>query len=152
MKIAIKNITPLSFEYNQKEDSIWGFNNTLESPGVYKVIASSGSGKSTLLRAINLLEEISDGQIFLNDEDISDPRVDQDQIRRQIGLVFQAYNWVHGVYVGATIGSEMIAESVMRGFRDPNGSWKIIWISARSGRSSRRESGARSTVEPSRRR
>jgi polar amino acid transport system ATP-binding protein len=59
---------------------------------IVALIGSSGSGKSTLLRAINLLEEISDGQIFLNDEDISDPRVDQDQIRRQIGLVFQAYN------------------------------------------------------------
>ena len=59
---------------------------------IVALIGSSGSGKSTLLRAINLLEEISDGQIFLNDEDITDPRVDQDQIRRQIGLVFQAYN------------------------------------------------------------
>lgn len=59
---------------------------------IVALIGSSGSGKSTLLRTINLLEEISDGQIFLNDEDISDPRVDQDQIRRQIGLVFQAYN------------------------------------------------------------
>jgi polar amino acid transport system ATP-binding protein len=59
---------------------------------IVALIGSSGSGKSTLLRTINLLEEISDGQIFLNDEDISDPKVDQDQIRRQIGLVFQAYN------------------------------------------------------------
>ena len=59
---------------------------------IVALIGSSGSGKSTLLRAINLLEEISDGQIFLNDEDITDPRVDQDQIRRQIGLVFQVYN------------------------------------------------------------
>lgn len=59
---------------------------------IVALIGSSGSGKSTLLRTINLLEEISDGQIFLNDEDISDPRVDQDEIRRQIGLVFQAYN------------------------------------------------------------
>ena len=59
---------------------------------IVALIGSSGSGKSTLLRTINLLEEISDGQIFLNDEDISDPRVDQDEIRRQVGLVFQAYN------------------------------------------------------------
>lgn len=59
---------------------------------IVALIGSSGSGKSTLLRCINLLEEISDGQVFLNDEDISDPRVNQDLIRRQIGLVFQAYN------------------------------------------------------------
>ncbi len=59
---------------------------------IVALIGSSGSGKSTLLRSINLIEEISDGQIFLNGEDISDPRVNQDQIRRKIGLVFQAYN------------------------------------------------------------
>ncbi|MFN4846941.1 MAG: amino acid ABC transporter ATP-binding protein [Rhodoluna sp.] len=59
---------------------------------IVALIGSSGSGKSTLLRCINLIEEISDGQIFLNGEDISDPRVNQDQIRRKIGLVFQAYN------------------------------------------------------------
>jgi polar amino acid transport system ATP-binding protein len=59
---------------------------------IVALIGSSGSGKSTLLRSVNLLEEISDGQILLNDVDISDPRVDQDEVRRQIGLVFQAYN------------------------------------------------------------
>ena len=59
---------------------------------IVALIGSSGSGKSTLLRSVNLLEEISDGQILLNDVDISDPRVDQDEVRRQIGLVFQAFN------------------------------------------------------------
>ena len=59
---------------------------------IVALIGSSGSGKSTLLRCVNLLEEISDGQIFLNDEDISEPTINQDEVRRQIGLVFQAYN------------------------------------------------------------
>lgn len=59
---------------------------------IVALIGSSGSGKSTLLRCVNLLEEISDGQIFLNDQDISDPKVDQDQVRRKVGLVFQAFN------------------------------------------------------------
>jgi polar amino acid transport system ATP-binding protein len=59
---------------------------------IVALIGSSGSGKSTLLRSVNLLEEISDGQILLNDVDISDPRINQDEVRRQIGLVFQAYN------------------------------------------------------------
>ncbi len=59
---------------------------------IVALIGSSGSGKSTLLRCINLIEQVSDGQIFLNDEDISNPRVNQDQVRRQVGLVFQAYN------------------------------------------------------------
>jgi ABC-type polar amino acid transport system ATPase subunit len=59
---------------------------------IVALIGSSGSGKSTLLRCINLIEQLSDGQIFLNDQDISDPRVNQDEVRRQVGLVFQAYN------------------------------------------------------------
>jgi polar amino acid transport system ATP-binding protein len=59
---------------------------------IVALIGSSGSGKSTLLRCINLIEQVSDGQIFLNDEDISNPRVNQDHVRRQVGLVFQAYN------------------------------------------------------------
>ena len=59
---------------------------------IVALIGSSGSGKSTLLRCINLLEQVSDGEIFLGSKDITDPRVNQDEVRRQIGLVFQAYN------------------------------------------------------------
>ncbi|GHU68764.1 ABC transporter [Clostridia bacterium] len=55
-------------------------------------IGASGSGKSTLLRCANLLETVSDGRIFLNGEDISDPRRDQDAVRRRIGIVFQSFN------------------------------------------------------------
>ena len=59
---------------------------------IVALIGSSGSGKSTLLRCINLIEQVSDGQIFLNDRDITDPAVNQDAVRRQIGLVFQSFN------------------------------------------------------------
>ncbi|MGW3951732.1 amino acid ABC transporter ATP-binding protein [Streptomyces sp. NPDC004752] len=59
---------------------------------VTALIGASGSGKSTLLRCANLLEEIDDGAIWLDDEEITDPRVDQDAVRRRIGVVFQAYN------------------------------------------------------------
>lgn len=62
-------------------------------PGqIVALIGASGSGKSTLLKYINLIEEISDGQIFLEDEEISAPGVDEDQIRAKIGLVFQSFN------------------------------------------------------------
>jgi polar amino acid transport system ATP-binding protein len=56
------------------------------------LIGASGSGKSTLLRCINLLEPIDDGQIILDDVDISEPGLDPDPIRRRIGMVFQSYN------------------------------------------------------------
>ena len=56
------------------------------------LIGASGSGKSTLLRCINLLEDIDDGQIFLDGQEISDPLVDVDLIRRRLGMVFQSFN------------------------------------------------------------
>jgi polar amino acid transport system ATP-binding protein len=56
------------------------------------LIGSSGSGKSTLLRCVNLLEPIDDGRILLDGDDISEPGLDPDPIRRRIGMVFQSFN------------------------------------------------------------
>ena len=56
------------------------------------LIGASGSGKSTLLRCINLLEDIDDGEIFLDGEDISAVGVNPDRVRASIGSVFQAFN------------------------------------------------------------
>jgi polar amino acid transport system ATP-binding protein len=56
------------------------------------LIGASGSGKSTLLRCANLLETVSDGVIWLDGVDITDPRCDAVAMRRRIGTVFQAYN------------------------------------------------------------
>jgi polar amino acid transport system ATP-binding protein len=62
-------------------------------PGqIVALIGSSGSGKSTLLRCINLIEQIDDGQIWLEGDDISKPGIDEDLVRQQIGLVFQSFN------------------------------------------------------------
>jgi polar amino acid transport system ATP-binding protein len=59
---------------------------------VVVLIGASGSGKSTLLRCVNLQEDIDDGQILLDGEDISDPRINADVARRGMGVVFQAFN------------------------------------------------------------
>ncbi len=67
-------------------------NLSLEKHQVKVLIGASGSGKSTLLRCINLLEEIDDGQIFLDGKDISEIGVDADDVRASIGSVFQAFN------------------------------------------------------------
>jgi polar amino acid transport system ATP-binding protein len=55
-------------------------------------IGASGSGKSTLLRCINLLEQIDDGQILIDGEDISAVDIDPDLVRRKLGMVFQSFN------------------------------------------------------------
>jgi polar amino acid transport system ATP-binding protein len=56
------------------------------------LIGASGSGKSTLLRCVDLLEDIDDGDVFLDGEVITDPTVDTVAVRRRLGVVFQAYN------------------------------------------------------------
>lgn len=62
-------------------------------PGqIVALLGSSGSGKSTLLKCVNLLEDLSDGQIWLEDSEISVAEADLDLVRREIGLVFQSFN------------------------------------------------------------
>ena len=56
------------------------------------LIGASGSGKSTLLRCVNLLERIDAGEIYLDGQRITGPGVNQDLVRRHIGIVFQSYN------------------------------------------------------------
>jgi polar amino acid transport system ATP-binding protein len=77
---------------------------------VVALIGASGSGKSTLLRCLNLLERIDDGRIWLDDEDISDPRVKPDRIRARFGVVFQSYNLFPHLSVldNVTLASRMV--------------------------------------------
>jgi len=56
------------------------------------LIGTSGSGKSTLLRCANLLEPIDAGRISLWGREITGPGVDQNLVRRYIGIVFQSFN------------------------------------------------------------
>lgn len=65
---------------------------TIEPGECVVLIGASGSGKSTLLRCVNLLEVVDDGVITFEGRDITDPRVDGDEVRSRMGMVFQAYN------------------------------------------------------------
>ena len=69
-----------------------GINLSVNEGEMVCLIGSSGSGKSTLLRCINLLEPIDNGQIMFNGKDISEPGLDPQPVRQNIGLVFQSYN------------------------------------------------------------
>ena len=63
------------------------------SPGENVVIIGpSGSGKSTFLRCLNLLETPTKGSITFQGTELTDPKVDIDQMRRQMGMVFQHFN------------------------------------------------------------
>jgi polar amino acid transport system ATP-binding protein len=65
---------------------------TVDRHDVVCLIGPSGCGKSTLLRCLNLLEQIDDGVIRFDGREVSDPRVDPREVRKRIGMVFQAYN------------------------------------------------------------
>ena len=56
------------------------------------LIGASGSGKSTLLRCVNLLEPVTAGAILLSGQEITAPGVDENLVRRHIGIVFQSFN------------------------------------------------------------
>ncbi|UZW15466.1 amino acid ABC transporter ATP-binding protein [Clostridium pasteurianum] len=59
---------------------------------VVVVIGPSGAGKSTFLRCINLLETITDGNIYIENVDITDKKTNINKIREEVGMVFQQFN------------------------------------------------------------
>lgn len=59
---------------------------------VISIIGPSGTGKSTLLFCLNQLELPTSGKVFLDDQEITDPKCDITAVRRKMGMVFQAFN------------------------------------------------------------
>lgn len=69
-----------------------GVSSEIKKSEVVVIIGPSGSGKSTLLRSLNLLENASEGKVFFEGVDITDPKVDINLHRRKMGMVFQQFN------------------------------------------------------------
>lgn len=69
-----------------------GIDLTVKQGEVVTVIGASGSGKSTMLRCINLLEEPDEGHIYFEDKDLTSLDTDINQLRENIGMVFQSFN------------------------------------------------------------
>ncbi len=69
-----------------------GVSLTVQPQEVVVLVGPSGSGKSTLLRCINLLSPPTKGRIWLEDQEITAPGVNQDRVRQRIGMVFQEFN------------------------------------------------------------
>ncbi|MBO0993889.1 amino acid ABC transporter ATP-binding protein [Bacillus sp. SD088] len=75
-----------------KLEVLKGIDMEIEENEVVCVIGPSGSGKSTFLRCLNLLEEITSGEVIIDGENIVDPSVNINDIRSQVGMVFQHFN------------------------------------------------------------
>lgn len=67
-------------------------NLTVQKGEVVVVIGPSGSGKSTMLRCINGLEDITEGQLLINDVDLHGKGTNMNQVRKNLGMVFQHFN------------------------------------------------------------
>ena len=86
--IAVEHLTK-RFGRNLVLDDI---SETIREGEKVVAIGPSGSGKSTFLRCLNLLEQPTKGTITFDGTVITDPKVDIDAIRRQMGMVFQHFN------------------------------------------------------------
>lgn len=86
--VRIENLTK-SFG---KHEILKGIDLRIQEAEVVVIIGASGSGKSTLLRCINRLEEPTSGSIYLDGTDITDRKVNINQVRREVGMVFQSIN------------------------------------------------------------
>jgi polar amino acid transport system ATP-binding protein len=75
-----------------KNEVLRGIDLLLEEHEVVCLIGASGSGKSTMLRCVNLLEPIDRGRIVVEGVELTAPGVDVNRVRREIGIVFQAFN------------------------------------------------------------
>ena len=69
-----------------------GVNLEVKKGDVLVIIGPSGSGKSTLLRSVNLLEKPTSGHIYLDGEEITGKKVNENKARQRIGMVFQNFN------------------------------------------------------------
>ncbi|ATP41725.1 peptide ABC transporter ATP-binding protein [Solibacillus sp. R5-41] len=75
-----------------KLEVLKGIDYEVHEKEVVCVIGPSGSGKSTFLRCMNLLEEVTDGAIYIEGVKINDPQTNINDIRTEVGMVFQQFN------------------------------------------------------------
>ena len=86
--LVVKNLKK-NFGENQV---LKGIDEHIKQGEVVCVIGPSGSGKSTFLRCLNLLEEPTSGEIYLDGEQINAEKTDINKVRQKLGMVFQNFN------------------------------------------------------------
>ena len=86
--LEVKNL----YKTYENQEVLKGISSTIQKGDVVAIIGPSGCGKSTFLRSLNLLEVPTKGQILFEGTDLTDKKVDINQVREKIGMVFQQFN------------------------------------------------------------
>src|SRR5690554_3815956 len=94
----ILKVIDLYKNYGQKK-ILNGVSLTINKGDVVTIIGKSGSGKTTLLRCLNLLVEPDKGTILFDGTEITNKETQIDQVRKQMGMVFQSFNLFNNLNV-----------------------------------------------------
>lgn len=102
--IELRDVEVAFHERGREVRAVRGVSLNVEQGEVFGIVGFSGAGKSTLVRTINLLERPTAGRVLIDGKDITDARgAALRGIRRSIGMVFQGFNLVGNITVGANI-------------------------------------------------
>ncbi len=92
----VENITK---RFNETTIPVHGLSAQIKKGDLFSLIGPSGTGKSTFLRCLNMLDPPTEGKIFFEGEDITDPHYDLTKLRKRVGMVFQSFNLFNNMTV-----------------------------------------------------
>ena len=90
--ITVEGLRKSFHTMNGTVEVLKGIDQKIEKGEKVVIVGPSGSGKSTFLRCLNLLEQPTEGKIWFEDEEITNPKCDINRLRRKMGMVFQHFN------------------------------------------------------------
>jgi len=100
-----------TFYTTHKVEALVDVSCQIDKGAVVVIIGPSGSGKSTLLRCLNMLEKADKGHIYIDGVDILDPKTNINEVRTEMGMVFQSFNlFAHKT----AMGNLTLAQTVVR--------------------------------------
>ncbi|MER2089956.1 MAG: ATP-binding cassette domain-containing protein, partial [Sporosarcina sp.] len=106
----------------KKVEVLKGISTTIQKGEIIAIIGPSGSGKSTFLRCINLLETPSGGQIWVNENEVTNPKVNIMKVREQVGMVFQQFNlFPHKTVLDNIIYAPMMVKGISKSEAETKG-------------------------------
>ena len=110
--IELKNID-VTFQQNKHDfKAVKDVSLTIEKGEIFGIVGPSGAGKSTLVRVINLLQQPSKGQVFIEGKEITNlNRKELRKVRLNIGMIFQHFNLISGSTIAENVAFSLYANN-----------------------------------------